>query len=365
MKRFCAKRRAVYITVLFFACFFALQSCAIAIGAKELCLSFVEGKMMDAGGVFTNYLPSEEAGELAVGHSVLLESQGLILSYYTREGSGAMANEAVSFVNNMLDTGRILSYRLDEDGGRHRVNAAVDDLRFIGALLDATDTFGRADYRDQAIVYAKRLYDTNVKENMLLDFFDEQYGITNTFTTLCYLDLYTMKRIAAFDERWLPVIDKMRATALGGYLGDTFPMFQTRFDWEKCSYESRRINMVESLLTMYHLSLVDSCPKTSLGYLKLALQNGELYAVYNTDGTPHSDVKSTAVYALCALIGASEEDGQLYQAAISHMLPFQVADEKSPVHGAFADAQTLAAYSFDNLMALLALQAEQVLSDST
>jgi len=364
MKRFYWRKRTGCMAVLFFACLFALQSCAIAGGAKELCLSFLERKMMTGGGVFTNYLPSNAVGELAVGHSVLLESQGLLLSYYAREGSSAKADEAVSFVREKLDTGKILAYRLDEDGSRYRVNAAVDDLRFIGALLEAADAFGRADYRDQAAAYAKRLYDTNVKDNALMDFYDEQYDITNTFTTLCYLDLYTIKRIAAFDERWLPVFESMQPIALGGYLGDTFPMFQTRFDWKKRGYESERINMVESLLTMYHLSLVDSCPKISLDYLKTTLQSGKLYSVYNQDGIPQSDAESTAIYALCALIGASEEDAQLYQAAISHMLPFQVANEKSPVHGAFADAATLTAYSFDNLMALLALQAEQLLSSS-
>ena len=35
----------------------------------------------------------------------------------------------------------------------------------------------------------------------------------------------------------------------------------------------------------------------------------------------------------------------------------QVGDEASPVYGAFADPQSLAAYSFDNLNALLALRA--------
>ncbi len=364
MKRCSSGKRTIAYPVLFFVCVFVFQSCAMAGGAKEFCLSFVERKMTDAGGIFTNYLSSGEAGDLAVGHSVLLESQGLMLSYYVREGQRAKAEKAISFVREKLDTGKILSYRLDQDGNRYRVNAAVDDLRLIGAMLAAADAFERADYREQAIAYAKRLYDTNVKSNALMDFYDEQYGVTNPFTTLCYLDLSTMQRIALYDERWLPVAEGMRSVAQEGYLGGAFPMFQTRYDWEKKRYESERINMVESLLTMYHLSLVNSCPKTSLDYLKKTVQNGKIYAVYNADGTPQSDVESTAVYALCALIGLSEEDSELYHAAISRMLPFQVTNEKSPVYGAFADAATLAAYSFDNLMALLALQAGEAFSDS-
>jgi hypothetical protein len=114
---------------------------------------------------------------------------------------------------------------------------------------------------------------------------------------------------------------------------------------------------VESLLTVYHLSLADSCPEQTLKYLKKSLQSGKLYSVYDLNGAPKSLTESTAIYALCALIGAKENDADLYRAAINHMLAFQVLDPKSPVYGAFADAGTLQAFSFDNLLALLALQA--------
>ena len=358
MKRMCKlKPRTICYPALFIVCLFAFQSCAKAISSEELCLSFLEKNMMAAGGVFTNYLTSDKVSELAAGHSVLLESQGLILSYYADKGSMDKADKTLAFIKEKLDSGKILSYRLNEDGYRYSVNAAVDDLRVILAMLDAADSFSRKDYREQAAVYANRLYETNVKDNALMDFYDEQYGVANAFSTLCYPDLFAMQQMASLDERWTPVAQKMQSLMLGGYLGDAFPMYQTRYNWESKAYETERINMVESLLTMYHLSLVKICPKMSLDYLKNTIRNGKLYAVYNTDGIKQSDMESTAVYALCALIAASEKDEELYRTAIECMLHFQVTDEKSLVYGAFADAETLSAYSFDNLMALLALKA--------
>ena len=357
MKRVKPAIGIILLAALFSAFLLPFQSHATTRNAQELCLSFVEEKLQSAGGVFTNYLPQKEAGQLASGHSVLSESQGLMLSYYARTRNQYMADMVLGFIQDRLDTGRILSYRLNEDGRLYPVNAAVDDLRLAGALLEAADVFDRPGYRDQAAFYAKRLYETNVRGQMLADFYDEQLNKTYGYATLCYSDLYAMRALSAYDSRWLPVMENMQAIVLGGYLGDAFPFYQTRFHLESRRYETDNVSMVESLLTAYHLSAAGSCPKQTPEYLKDALRSGKLYSEYDLEGNPLSDTESTAIYALCALIGASERDAELYQAAIGRMLLFQVTDPDSPVYGAFADAKTLKAYSFDNLMALLALEA--------
>ncbi len=364
MKRYMAVKMLVVGTALLFTMLLPAQSVAYVSGVEELCLQFVEQKLQSEGGVFTNYLPLKENTDWAAGHSVLSESQGLMLSYYTQTKNKAMAQNVIAFVQDHLDTGSILSYRLEEDGRVYKVNAAVDDLRLIRAMLEGQDAFQLPDIHDQAILYAKRLYDTNVRNQVLVDFFDDQYKQAGGYATLCYSDFYTMNIISAYDKRWLQVMENMRELVMDGYLGDAFPFFDTRYNLEKQCYESENVPMVESLLTAYHLSKADSCPIQTVEYIKKALQRGKLYSIYDLSGTPLTDRESTAIYALCALIGASEYDAELYSAAIERMLPFQVMDEKSPVYGAFADAQTLQAYSFDNLMALLALDAGKVFSQA-
>lgn len=351
------KKKAAFCSSLLLVCILFLNIPAFASNEETLCLQFIEQKLQSDGGVFTNYLPSREKKDWAAGHSVLSESQGLMLKYYVRTGNRDGAAKAIAFVQEHLDTGSILSYRLDEDLFLYKVNAAVDDLRLTGAMLEAADTFNQPEYRDLALAYAGRLYQTNVRGQMLSDFYDEQYRQAGRISTLCYADLDTMKKLAVYDERWLPVMENMRNTVLNGFLGDAFPMFQTRYNLESRQYESESIQMAESLLTAYHLSKAGSCPEQTVEYLKKTLRSDRLYSVYDLNGAPESSTESTAIYALCALMGAQENDAELYRAAINHMLSFQVLDQKSPVYGAFADAGTLQAFSFDNLLALLALQA--------
>lgn len=54
------------------------------------------------------------------------------------------------------------------------------------------------------------------------------------------------------------------------------------------------------------------------------------------------------------MIGAVLEDGDLYQSSIERMNEFRVTDPVSPLYGGFGDPASGQAYSFDNLMALLA-----------
>ena len=349
--------RTVLWPVLVSVCLLQFTGHALASDAQALCLSFVTQKLSGSGGVFTNFLPSGERKQWASGHSVLSESQGLMLAYFACTGSEESAARTICFVRDHLDTGQLISYRLDEDGGTYPVNAAVDDLRLIGALLKAAEAFNRPDYRDLAELYGRRLYDTNVRHHTLVDFYDGQLKRAGGFATLCYSDFFTIKALSAYDERWLSVMENMRDIVLGGYLGDTLPLFHTRYNLEKQWYESENVPMVQSLISAYHLSQVGACPGQTPEYLKSRLREGRLYAVYDLDGNPLSDLESTAIYALCALLGVSEGDRELYRLAIDRMLPFQVTDHKSPVYGAFADAQTLQLYSFDNLLALLALEA--------
>ncbi|MNI94960.1 hypothetical protein D3C73_1531470 [compost metagenome] len=54
------------------------------------------------------------------------------------------------------------------------------------------------------------------------------------------------------------------------------------------------------------------------------------------------------------MIGAEIGDNELYQSGMERMNEFRVSDPASPLYGGFGDPNTGQAYSFDNLMALLA-----------
>ena len=321
---------------------------------EELCFRFILENLLQAdGGVRTNYLDKTRNDELATGAQVLSESMGLWMLYAVETGNQIMFDQSLAFVTTRLDTDGILSYRYIPSEGAYPVNAFLDDMRVIRSLLLADEAFGGG-YLETVLAYANRLYRTNVIKNRALDIFDAQSGVANDFITLCYPDFDTMKRLAAHDRKWQAVYDEMRGIVKNGYLGDQFPMYAGTYYYKEGIYSANDISTVQSLLTVYNLALIGESRQSSIDYIKRNTENGSLYGSYGTDGKAKNNVESTAIYAICADIGKAVGDDELYEAAIAQMNRFQVLDENSKVFGAFANAQTLDLYAFDNLMALLA-----------
>lgn len=321
---------------------------------ETLCFQFMTEHMVTAGGgVRTNYLDKAFNVELAGGAQVLSESMGLWMLYAAETGDQALFDRSLGFVESRLDTGALISYRYSPEDGAYPVNAFVDDMRIVRALLLAQEAFGGT-YGTTALSYADRIYGTNVSGKRVYDFYDERYGAADGSVTLCYLDLDTMRMLGEADEKWTPVYGAMLAVTRGGYLGDEFPLYAGTYNYADGTYSEQDIVTVQALLTVLNLARVGECPQSSAAYIKRKAADGALYGGYRTDGTNTSRVESTAIYAVCARIGKALGDEELYETSIAQMNRFQVLDAESEVYGAFADAQTLDLYAFDNLMALLA-----------
>ena len=321
---------------------------------EEICFKFLADNMITAqGGVRTNYLDKAENADLATGAEVLSESMGLLMLYAVELRDEALFQRSMRFVEEYLDTGAMLAYRYSPESGAYRVNAFVDDIRIIRALLNAGEAFGGG-YLDTALVYADRLYGTNVKDSRVYDMYDDLYGTTNDFVSLCYIDLDTMQRLAVYDPRWQEVFETMRDIAEGGYISDDFPLYTGSLGYAAMEYSKSDISMVQSALTALSLARIGECPQATLDYLKDCLKSGAIYGTYRQDGVRADDTESTAIYAICAMLAETVQDDEMYGLCIERMNRFQVTDEISEVYGAFANAKTMDLYAFDNLMALLA-----------
>ena len=321
---------------------------------EEICFEFLTGNMLtEQGGVRTNYLDKAENAELATGAEVLSESMGLLMLYAVEIRDEVLFGRLLHFVEGYLDTGAILSYRYSPESGAYTVNAFVDDIRIIRALLKADEALGGG-YLNTALKYADRLYNTNVKDSRVYDMYDEQYGITNDFVTLCYIDLDTMQQLSAYDPRWDEIFETMRDIVEGGYISDTFPLYAGSLGYADMQYSTSDISMVQSALTALSLARIGECPQATLDYLKDCVTSGAIYGTYSQDGVRSSDTESTAIYAICAMIAEAAGDDEMYGLCIELMNRFQVMDETSQVYGAFANAKTMDLYAFDNLTALLA-----------
>ncbi|WP_217597340.1 hypothetical protein [Cohnella sp. GbtcB17] len=318
--------------------------------------SFIENRLTGPDGVYTNLIDTAQNGTSASGHEVLSESAGLSMRYYALSGRREAFESVWSQARAVFDMNASFSYRYSPlSDKRYPVNAAVDDLRIIRALYEAGDAFEAPAYTLEADKYGKRFYTYNVKDGRLYDFYDETYKTTNDFVTLCYIDLKTLGLLKLPDADKKKLLDNARRIAEGGYLGDAFPFYETRYDYGTGKYASPQdIRTVESLVTILHLSEAGLAHPESIAYIKKQVDAGTLFGTYSRTGAAENDVRSTAIYALAAMIGSSAGDKALYEQAIARMNELRTTGSGGPLDGGFGDPATGQAYSFDNLTALLA-----------
>lgn len=322
---------------------------------RQELLGFINTQLMGPRGVYTNLRETAETAEPATGHEVLSESASLLMESAVLAGDQGQFDNQWTLARQTFDMEGGFSYRFSpKQQKQYPVNAAVDDLRLINALFEAGQLFGEPEYTEEADKYGKRFYANNVKYGYMYDFYDNFFKTTNEFVTLCYIDLSALRNLSISSELRGILLHNMSGILEEGYLSDAFPFYETRFDYKTGQYSSENINTVESLLSILHLAENSRQKPASIRYIKEQVEAGTLYGQYKPDGQPANDIRSTAVYALTAMIGAVLEDRSLYENSIERMNEFRITDAVSPLYGGFGDDEARQAYSFDNLMALLA-----------
>ncbi|WP_339799347.1 glycosyl hydrolase family 8 [Paenibacillus sp. FSL R5-0744] len=316
---------------------------------------FITSKLTGEYGVYTNFIETDQSAEAASGHEVLSESASLRMLAAVRSGQQERFAEQWQLAKQTFDINSGFSYRYSPKQQKlYPLNAAVDDLRMIQALYEAGEKFGDKRYTAEADKYGERFYDYNVKDGKLYDFYDMEYSSTNTFVTLCYINLGTLRKMSIPSQFSKKLTNDLNVILENGYLSDEFPFYETRFNYESGKYSSENINTVESLLSILALAEVGQQKATSIDFIKQQVEAGTLYGQYSREGKPLNDIRSTAIYAITAMIGAEIGDESLHHKSIERMNEFRVTDVDSPLYGGFGDVASGQAYSFDNLMALLA-----------
>lgn len=315
---------------------------------------FVENKMSRSDhGIKTNYHLPQANYEYATGEEVLSESMGLMMLHYAYTQNQTGFETLRAFCDERLKNDPIYVYR---EG--FSINALIDDLRIIEALLLASKTFDEPLYQKQALDYAHVLYETNLYNGHLVDFYDVQYNNRNNFLTLCYANFKVLDELATYDPRWQAVLDDAKATVSAGYISDSFPLYRNNYNYDLGTYNEDPIHIVHGVKTLYHLASIDALPPSSLNWLKERVAEGTLYGSYSTSGVALTDIQSTAAYAIAARIAVAINDKDFYEQCISRMEQYKITDHSSDMYGAFGNAATGEAYSFDQLTALLAYDAQ-------
>jgi len=316
------------------------------------CLHFIEKKLSSkAGGIYTNYLYTKEITNLASGHEILSESEGLIMLYYVKNNNKKLFDQHFEFVrNNMMTKKGGIKWRVREGNNNLTSSpASIDDLRVIRSLIEGYNKWKDKEYYQLISKISKYTLKNSTYKEIITNSYDD-HGID-----LSYMDLYTIKLLK--DKKWDKIYNHSLDIIEKGYISDEFPFYKKKYHINTQKYSNTKtINMIDSLLVVLHLSEVGLAKEQTIDWIRNELLNkGNIYSDYNrSTGNHSSKEESTAVYAITARIAKNIRDKALYDKAIRKMINLQVNDPSSQICGSFGDINTLQVYSFDNLQALLA-----------
>lgn len=330
--------------------------------SQKLMYAVKANLMTTEGGIRTNYL---DGNSLPSGNDELSESMGLMLQNAMLAGDRELFGRLLNRLsqNSMLPEGGGPYPWVVTDKQDVTVNAAVDDLRIYSAVKAAQEIWGEVQIVSDM---EKALTAYLLRDGKLVDFYDFTYEQYADSLTLCYADFEAMNILGQRDSRWDEACRSTMEIVKGGRISDDFPLYYSRYSYASASYEGEELNMAEAMVTLLHLSRVGELPQDTYQWLLSRLEEGVIYAAYDTDGRPALEKRyeSTAVYALAAMVAMEEGDMDMASRALSLMEPMRIYDSTNVLDGLFGGEDGNGIYSFDQCVALEAyLTIERHLSE--
>lgn len=323
------------------------------IGNAGALLSFLKDKMRNEdGGLFTCY--RDNGGGAPSGHDVLSESMGLLMECAVLLNDRQLFDESLDYVTKHMQRSGVYSWYVDSKGNQANSNALLDDLRIAKALAAAEKRWGG--YEVPLKELASALLTKNTYRGRLCSFYDFKFRKSGSSICLAYADFEALKSLAEFESDYDGMAEELKGIVDGGFIGSTFPLYYSAYDYKLQRYSRESLNTAEALLTLYHLCGTELLREESLQWLKNAVAGNTLAARYEVDGTPAEGYQydSTAVFAIAALIGEKCGDSELYRLSREGMERARVTDPDSAFFGCFTHSDNGSdLQSFDQLLPLL------------
>ncbi|GAA0070615.1 hypothetical protein UT300003_21390 [Clostridium sardiniense] len=322
---------------------------------EGLLLNFIDSKLTNKeGGIKTNYKNIKSEGDITKGDAVLSESEGMMLLYYLERDDQESFNKTLKYIEDyMILPNHLVSWRVTGTE-KTKTSATIDDLRIVKSLLLANERWVDFKYRKLAISISRAIKEDLLDQSLLSDF-NDGYNKSDV-TTLCYIDLPTMKYLSNIDYNWKKIYGASLKLLDGGYISNEVPLYRKAYDRKTRKYDDENVDTLLSLICILNKAEVSQDVSTSVNWLTEKLKkDGAIYATYNpSTGKGTSDIQSTSIYSLLVRIGSKTGNQDLYNIALKKLKEFQVMDKNSAIYGGYGDTKTLQVYSFDNLNALLA-----------
>ncbi len=316
-------------------------------------LNFVTTNLMnDDYGILTNYKNEKSEGEITKGHSVLSESEGLMLLYYLSRDDKGNYNKILSYIkDNMIMDNGLLRWRVGEDA--NDVPAAIDDLRVIKALLLASEKWDEISYRKDAFKISKGLKKNLIDGNLLSDFYDD-FGKSSK-TQICYLDILSLRLLASLDNDYKKIYNASLEILDKSLISEEVPLYRKEYDRSTGEFDKGNLDMELNSIVLLNRAEAGLKVDNSIRFLKnkYSEDNG-IFSMYDDSGKVLSNIESTTIYSNLLQTAVLAGDYELYDICKKKIIAYQVKDKNSEIFGAYGDTETLQVHSFNNLNALLA-----------
>ena len=322
---------------------------------ETLLSNFIDNKLMnDEGGIYTNYINSDSQGDITKGHAVLSESQGLMLLYSLEINDKIKFDKTLDYIRNymILKNDHLISWRVEENS-KSEVSATIDDLRIIKALFLAEEKWNDKSYRGIALRISKGIYKELIENNSIVDFND---GTSKSkTTTLCYLDLQTLKILSQVDSSWEKVLNSSIEILNGGYISEKVPLYRKVLYRDSKVYDEENLDTLLSLIVLSNKQEYGEDIENSIKWIKEKfIKDGYVSTSYSINGESLSNIESTSIYSFIVQIASKADDKELADLAMKKVKDFQIKNKQSVIYGGYGIEDGSQVYSYDNLNALFA-----------
>ncbi|WHH58621.1 glycosyl hydrolase family 8 [Petroclostridium sp. X23] len=305
--------------------------------------AFVNQYFIEDGFFRTNLTDSEQR-ENASGEDILSESVGLLMLYHLKRDEPEKFEIQVNILtDHFMNSNRLVKWRIRRGSNQETVNATIDDLRIVKALIRAAEKWKKNEY--EAI--AKGLSTQLLMHSITKDNLKSYDSPDSPKAPFVYYDFEAMQLMEQFDTRWNKLSDVNMENILNHQVKG-LPFYEDEWFTEDEGFPT-----IENLMIMMHLSEVGIKDYQSLSWLKRQLKQRGLYGSYSAAGKPLNAVESPAIYAIAACIAKLNNDEELYYLAVKRLKNMQNL-ESNEFYGGFIDLNRLSAFSFDQLFSLLA-----------
>lgn len=322
-------------------------------------LNFMLNNMSNSKfGIYTNYLNSKNINiDKATGKDILSESQGLLLLYLLNKDDKSGFDKALKFTTKNLSLKNdTFSWRIREHEFEDNSNCLVNDFRILRALILADEKWDDKYYSKKIKKISEGLLKYNTKNDICLDFYDIENKINSKYATISYIDLYTLKKLTALDNRWEKIYQCSKNIVLNSKIPNS-NFYKYKYDIKNKKYiNQKNIDLTQNLYILIHLAEVDLISSKDVNWIYEEFKkNNKLYSHYSFELNPQSNIESTAIYALASRLFYLVDEPKISEELLNKCNAFKVSNKNSKLYGSFGNEQTKEVYSFDNLQYLLSI----------